>query len=139
MSHIKHNPASNTLEASIKMFANDFEDALKKLYNQKIDLLGKKDTVGLNSLIQSYIANRFKLVFNQKPLKQQYIGFETEEEVIWIYLEYASGKNLVSLEIENSLLCDFINQQSNLIRLEYGGKEYHTRLNCPDKFALIKP
>jgi len=139
VTHIKHNATLNNLEVSVKIFANDFEETLKKNNHTKIDLLHQNESDSLNNYVNQYILSHLKLSCNNKPLQQKYLGFEMEQDVIWIYLEYSTVKTIQHLEIENSILCESFMQQTNIIRLEYQNKDFHTKLNCPEKYAMIKP
>ncbi len=139
ITQIKHNAANNNLEVSVKLFVNDLEDALKKINKKQIDLLNGKDSTYLNQVINQYLLSHLKLKANNKLLQQNYIGYEIEKDVVWIFAEYPAEKSISALEIENTLLYDYLAQQTNIIRFEYNGKEHHTKLNNPEKLATIKP
>ncbi|MBL7917307.1 MAG: hypothetical protein JNM96_02850 [Bacteroidia bacterium] len=139
VTQIKHNSSNNNLEVSVKLFVNDLEDALKKINKKQIDLLNGKDSTYLNQVINQYLLSHLKLKANTKLLQQKYLGYEIEKDVIWIYAEYKSEKIIGTLQIENTLLYDYLAQQTNIMRFEYGGKEHHAKLNNPEKLATIKP
>ena len=64
---------SNTkiLQTSVKLFINDFEEALKKIYKKPVDLINysKNDKASIDSLIKSYIENHLSIKVGSKKLK----------------------------------------------------------------------
>ncbi len=66
------------------------------------------------------------------------IGYEPEGEAIWIYIESNSTQLTNQITFENSLLNDFIKEQTNIIHFEKDGKKYSGKLNNPDKTLHLK-
>ncbi|MBK6523871.1 MAG: hypothetical protein IPG08_17050 [Sphingobacteriaceae bacterium] len=64
-----------------------------------------------------------------------YIGFEIEKDVTWIYIEYKKVKSLKTLDIENTLLYDSFDKQTNIIRVETTAGEQNSKISCPEKIA----
>ncbi len=135
ITHFKYNSKTESLETSVKLFVNDFEAALKKINNKPVDLINGKNKDELNKMIDSYIKNHLKLKINGKESLYTFIGFELEKDVAWIYIEYKKIKNIKTLEIENTLLYDHINQQTNIVRIEVNANEQSTKLNYPEKIT----
>ncbi len=133
ITHLKYNSKEQTIQTSIKLFVNDLEDALKKLNKKPVDLINGKDKESLNKLLDSYLTTRFKLKINGKDINHKYLGHELEKEVVWIYMEYKPIKNIKTIAIENTLLYDFITQQTNIIRVEVDEREQNSKLNYPEK------
>lgn len=131
--HFKHNATNNSIETDVKLFVNDFEDALKKLNNKSVDLINGTNKTELNAMIKVYVQSHLKLNVDEKKYSFDYLGFEVENEVVWIYLEYKNIKSIKTLEVESTLLYDYIKQQSNIIRVEYKASEQNKKLNCPEK------
>ena len=75
-------------------FVNDLEETLRKLNNKPIDLINGTNKVELNKLLESYLNSHFKLKLNGKEMKFNFIGFEIEKDVAWIYVEYKQVKTI---------------------------------------------
>lgn len=133
--HIKHNSTNKSLESSVKLFVNDLEDALKKQSNKPIDLINGTNKDDLNKLIQAYVKKNMAVKVNNKLVDLSYIGFEVENEIVWIYSEYKNIKSIQTLQVDCSLLYEHIKQQTNIIRVEVNNKEQSTKLNKPEKTA----
>ena len=135
--HFKHNVKTSSIETDVKLFVNDLEAALKKLNNKPVDLINGTNKTELNALINSYIQTRLIVNVNEKKCDFNYIGFEVEKDVVWIYLEYKKIKTIKTLTVETSLLYDYIKQQSNIIRVEYNTTEQNKKLNYPEKSVKL--
>ncbi len=128
---------SNTkiLQTSVKLFINDFEEALKKIYKKPVDLINysKNDKASIDSLIKSYIENHFSIKVGSKKLKYDLIGFEREEETVWVYLEAKNCPVPKKVEIETTLLYDFIKTQINIVKFEFNGQSLSSKVTNPEK------
>ncbi len=135
VTHFKLNSKSNTLETSVKLFTNDFEASLKKLNGKTVDLINGSNKEEINKLINKYLQAHLIIKVNGKNAAFDYIGFEIEKDVTWIYIEYKKIKSLKSLDIENTLLYDSFDKQTNIIRVETAAGEQSSKISCPEKIA----
>jgi hypothetical protein len=133
--HLKHNTTNKSIESSVKLFVNDLEDALKKQTNKPIDLINGTNKDELNKLIQGYVKKNLAVKVNNKLIDLNYVGFEVEKEIVWIYSEYKNIKSIQSMQVDCSLLYEHIKQQTNIIRIEVNNNEQSTKLNKPEKTA----
>lgn len=135
VTHFKLNSKSNTLETSVKLFTNDFEACLKKLNGKTVDLINGSNKEEINKLINKYLQAHLIIKVNGKAAAFDYIGFEIEKDVTWVYIEYKKIKSLKSLDIENTLLYDSFDKQTNIIRVETAAGEQNSKISCPEKTA----
>src|SRR5580704_1920289 len=63
---INHNAKDKTLEISCKTFTNDFESALEKSFNTKVDLNNPKDKNAADKLISNYIIKHLQITIDGK-------------------------------------------------------------------------
>ena len=135
VSDLKYNAKGKSIEASVKININDFELALQKLYDKKVDLINShgKEKEEINKLILEYLQKRFQLKCNGMEMKFDLLGYEREEEGVWIYLEFKNAQLPKTIEIENSILYDYINTQENLVHFELNGKKKSLKVAYPEK------
>jgi hypothetical protein len=133
VTHFKLNSKSNTLETSVKLFTNDFETSLKKLNGKTVDLINGSNKEEINKLINKYLQAHLIIKVNEKNAAFDYIGYEIEKDVTWIYVEYKKIKSLKSLSIENTLLYDSFDKQTNIIRVETTAGEQNSKISFPEK------
>ncbi|MCW3077141.1 MAG: hypothetical protein JWO32_1750 [Bacteroidetes bacterium] len=130
---LKYNPKEKSLQGSAKLFTNDLEDALKKIYKVQVDLINGKDKTSLNNIVGDYLKNHLKLKINGKPMKAAFLGFEHESEAIWMYFEYEKCAVPKKIEMENSFLYENIKSQINLVHCEVNGNTQSSKVTNPDK------
>src|ERR1700742_175623 len=78
VTEIDHNAKDKTLEISCKIFTNDFETALEKATNSKVDLHNPKDKNETDKKISGYIMKHLQTVVDGKPQTLQFVGTENK-------------------------------------------------------------
>jgi hypothetical protein len=133
VTHFKLNANTKILETSVKLFTNDLETALKKFDGKPVDLINGSNKEELNKLINNYLLQHLSIKINGKAANFNYVGYEIEKDVTWIYIEYKKVKALKTLDIENSLLYDSFDKQTNIVRLETAAGEQNSKISFPEK------
>lgn len=135
VTEINHNAASNTMEISCKMFADDFEQILEKNYKKQIDITAQKDQALLEKIIPDYMLKHLSITADGKETKLVYVGFEKEKESVFCYLQCDKVPPPKKIEIMNDILQDFNDNQINIIHITVNGKRQSTKLDYPEKQA----
>ncbi len=138
MTEIEYNKANETLEISVRIFTQDFEKAIRKTYGGKVDLLDTSEKANSDKFIQQYITKHFNLTVNGKNLNINFIGFEAEEGSIWSYFECRNIYSLETLEVNNTILYDYKEQEVNFIHVKTKNSDETVRLNYPDSYKKFK-
>ena len=134
---INHNGQDKTLEISCKIFTDDFEKVLAKNYNTKVDLTNPSNKAVMDSLVKKYIFSHFGMNLNGKPVSMVYVGFETEKEASYAYVEVDNVNAVSKVDIYNNLMYDMFDDQVNIMHVISGGKRESTKLTYPDKQASV--
>jgi len=135
ITEINHNAKDKTLEISCKMFAEDLEETLDKNYKTEVDLSLAKDKAALDKFIPDYINRHFSLAVDGKPVKLNYVGYEKDKESAYCYFQINDVPMLKRLDVNNSLLYDFKEDQINIVHVVVNGKRQSTKLDFPSKLA----
>jgi len=135
ITEINHNAKDKTLEISCKMFAEDLEETLDKNYKTEVDLSLAKDKAALDKFIPDYINRHFSLAVDGKPVKLNYVGYEKDKESAYCYFQVDNVPSLKRLDVNNSLLHDFNQDQINIVHVVVNGKRQSTKLDFPSKQA----
>lgn len=135
---IKHDPKAHNLNISIKLFTNDIESALKKTTTKSIDLLNPKNKPEMELELMNYIKPRFSINVNLKPTTFNFIGYEKEEDAIWIYLEIKKVIQPKTLKINTKLLYDFLPLQTNIVHAEINGLKKSSKVTNPESIIEFK-
>ncbi|MDX2172841.1 MAG: DUF6702 family protein [Bacteroidota bacterium] len=130
---LKYNSTEKSIQGSIKLFTNDFENALKKDTKQTVDLINAKDKALTKKIITDYLTKYFNLKLNGETKSYTVIGFEREQEAVFTYIEFKNCETPKTIEIENSLLYDSFKEQMNIVHFELSGTKKSVKVNNPDK------
>jgi hypothetical protein len=133
VTNIQHDVKSKSLKISCKLFTNDIEEALRKITKTKIDLINGQNKAELNKYMETYLKTHLSLKANSKSLIFTLIGFEHESDVVWCYLESKNVPTLKTLQIDNSILYDFIKEQTNICEVEVGKQTKSSKVSNPEK------
>lgn len=111
LTEINYNPSTKSVEMSIHIFTDDLETALKTKIN---------NNTKADALIAKYVQEHFGFLNaqNQKtPL--EYIGKELEGDATWIYVESPLPYPINTYSLQNKILFEFFNDQTNLVNIKY--------------------
>jgi len=134
MTEIEHDKRNNTLEISVRIFTDDFEKTIRQTYTGKVDLMNKNEKGNSEKLIQQYITKHLSLKADGNPLTMKFDGFESEEGSIWSYFECPNLSSIQSLEVNNTILYDYEDQQINFIHVKAQEFDETTKLDYPDDY-----
>lgn len=133
VTEINHNAPDKTLEISCKLFTDDFEKILAKNYKTRVDLGKEEFKTAMDSLVKKYINSHLSIKANGRATRFDYLGFETDKEATYAYIEVSEVSSVSKMEIFNSILYDQFDDQLNIMHIVVGGKRQSTKLNYPDK------
>lgn len=129
---LNQNTKEQTIEISIRIFADDFEANLAKLYpQQKVDLQNVSNKAINDKLIFDYINKKLQVSTNSQPKKLQYVGYEIQQESVWIYVETPQVSNIKTLLANCTIMFDYHEKQINIFRAKINGVEKNTKLDNP--------
>ena len=120
---IEYAPSENSLQIMMHLFLDDFELALSKRGGIDLKLCTAKEKEGADEFIVDYLRDHFGMIINDKLRSFNYIGKESSEDLIgvWIYLEIEDITNIDKIEIQNSLLTELFDDQNNLVQIKIPG------------------
>ena len=122
--NIYHAADENSLQITVKIFADDLEEALNQKDEQNaayIDVLNPQDPVQLDSIVQNYLHKHFALTVNEEAVQPNFLGFEREELTMWCYLEVTSVESLEKVRVQNTLLLNTFEDQANIVHVRANG------------------
>lgn len=130
---VRHNAADKNVEVSVKAFTDDMENALRQNFpGAKIDLMRSKAGPIEDSLIQKYVRQKLRLTINGKTTSLQYVGYERQEESVWMYFEIGGIATMSNLQVNTNLLYEYKAEQINIIHARSGEEQKSYRLSNPE-------
>lgn len=132
VTEIEYKPAEKELQIACKIFTDDLEDALKKEFAKKVDIVNPAQKKENEQLLQRYLQKHLKLQLDNKAVALEFFGFEEEGEAIWIYMLAKNTAAFKSAVVFNDVLYSYRNEQLNIIHFKNKGERKSFRLNYPD-------
>lgn len=129
---IRYNTTDHTLEVQCKLFTDDFESTLKKVYHQKADLIDPSMKARMDTLVNRYVQSSLQLRINEKPVTLQYLGFEQEREATYVYLEVANLTGPIkNIDCSAKLLYEVFTDQVNIFHVATDKAKKSAKLDYP--------
>lgn len=130
---VNFNAKDKTLEISCKIFSDDFESILARLYKQKTDLSNPNMTTAMDELVKKYLLSHLQVKANGKATTLNYIGFEIDHEATNIYLEVEKVSAVKSIEVNNTILYDLFDDQMSIVHIMKGTTRKSSKILYPEK------
>ncbi|MEB0249017.1 MULTISPECIES: DUF6702 family protein [unclassified Mucilaginibacter] len=132
VTEIKHNPKTQAVEVSCRMFYDDLEHALEKDNKVALDIVKPKDKAQLNRFINEYVKRHLSIRADGKVLNLSYVGYEIQEDGAWAYFEVKGISSVKKIDIHDDLLNTLHPEQINMLHVTIGGNRKSTKLDAPD-------
>ncbi len=123
LTEIYFNEKNKSLEVSIKVFANDLEDAISEGIPYELKLNSEDEHEKSDYYIGQYLYKNVQFDVNNKEKEYEFLGKEYEDDAVWMYIEVKQVKKIKSLTIKNSLLHDLFDDQINIITADINGQK----------------
>mgnify|MGYP001084203842 CR=1 FL=1 len=121
---IYHASEESSLQITVKIFADDLEEALNRDTNGAttyVDVLNPPNPIRLDSIVQNYLQKHLAFTVNEKTTQPQFLGFEREDLTMWCYLEVTAVKKLEKVTVQNTLLLNTFEDQANIVHVRANG------------------
>jgi len=132
---IRIHPDKNSFDVSCSMFTDDLESALKSIYSSKLDIKQNIGAQDLLDMIFAYVQKRIEIKIGGEKQIFTLVGCENQEESTWCYLEGKLTNNTKNITVTNSILFDFLEEQTNMVHVYWGEERKSSKLNNPSKIV----
>ena len=138
VSHLNMNydEQSKTFQLSFSIFINDLEMTLEKQSGKKINL--DEITDANEKLVFDYVNKHFFAKVDGNSLNLNSIGYELEEDLVWVYIESVQTEIPKSIEIANNILFELFSEQKNMVKIKIGEHDYSALLTIKNPVELIR-
>jgi hypothetical protein len=116
ITEMRYNAKTKSFEISLRVFMDDLEKMLSINNQNKKFVIENTDKN--DPFIEQYVRKHFVVITpkNQK-LIYQYVGKEKEGDATWIYLEMPVNETIKGSKIQNSVLMDMFDDQTNIVNI----------------------
>lgn len=130
---LSYNAQDGKLEATCTIFVDDFELALQKEFNTKMDLQKPALHEAMDAFVKKYFASHLQVKAGDKSVQLTYLGFEINKEATNIYLESEKIPAPKKVEVDVSLLHNIFNDQLNIVHITVAGVRKSGRVDFPER------
>ncbi|MCO5271939.1 MAG: hypothetical protein M9954_09790 [Cyclobacteriaceae bacterium] len=129
VTEIEYNEKAQALQIISRIFMDDLETAVRsKTGLPELDILAPKNGLTTKGLLADYIKGHLKVSLDGKEQQLDYLGFEEENFAFISYIEIEGVKGFKAIKVENTILTDTYDDQSNLVHVTYKGPIKSMRL-----------
>jgi hypothetical protein len=128
-----YNKDSKTIEITHKIYLDDLEDAINAKFKTKYDILKDYKNEGFEKILKQYLMENLEISIDGTVLKLEFIGKELDGDAMWCYYEIKGVKKIKIIEVSNSVLMDFYEDQVNILNVNYLGKKKSLMLSGKNK------
>lgn len=140
VTEIEMDEKDKALEITTRVFIDDIELTMRKVRNDEtLDIMNLKNGLTVDQLMSSYLRDHFKIAVDGKTQKIKYLGHEIEDEAFILYSEVSQIKRLKTIQIQNDVMMEIHDDQSNLVHVKVKQKIKSLRLTndqSTDKLAF---
>lgn len=131
---MEYNFKEKRIEISTKIFTDDFEAVLTKIYKVKANFSNATMKKHMDELVIKYITTHLSIRSGGKLLPVQLFGWEADQEAIIVYTTAnANNFNTKNITVENTVLYDLFDDQMNIVHFLVNGQRKSAKLNYPER------
>ena len=137
LTQIEYNKDQKSLEVIINVFMDDIELAINKEYAIDLNLTTKDELKDADVYFHKYLTKNLTFTIDNDIVTYNYIGKEYEGDLVYFYLEIAVKENPKSLEVFNTILLTYFEQQQNIVKFKNDSKRQSKILSKNTNKALL--
>jgi hypothetical protein len=121
VTEIEMDEKDKSLEIMMRVFVDDMELTLKKDRNlTTLDITRPTNGLTVDQMASSYLNGHFKISLDGKAQQIKYLGHEVEDEAFIFYCEIRNVKKWKTIQIQNDIIIEVHEDQSNLVHVTVG-------------------
>lgn len=140
VTEIEFDEKSRSLEIMMRVFMDDLELSLRNDIRQPdLDVLEASKAKKLDPIVKEYLKKHFKINVDNKSVETNYLGHEEEGDAFIFYIEVTKVKKFKTIQVQNSLITETHDDQSNIVHVTVRDKVKSLRLtkgNAVDKLSF---
>lgn len=137
LTEMRYNAKFKTFEISLRVFTDDLQKVLSITNQNKKFIVENNDKN--DPFVEAYVRKHF-VVTNPKNQKLviNYIGKEKEGEATWIYLEMPVNESINGSKIQNNVLIDMFEDQTNILNIFVQNQKKSYLFNQKNRIFVVE-
>ncbi|MBX2964813.1 MAG: hypothetical protein KF845_01620 [Cyclobacteriaceae bacterium] len=129
ITEIEYDEREKELEIITRIFTDDLELAIRAHQNKpELDLLNLPAGTTLDELVKPYLLSQINISLDGKTQSLKYLGHEHDDEAHTFFIQVQPVKKWKTITIENRVIHETYNDQSNIVHVTVRGKTKSLRL-----------
>ncbi len=113
-------PGEGSVDLSIKVFLDDFQDLIFELYSVQLELTDQIIPRDKIQAVNTYFGEALQLEINGKDLGNLiFVKSEINEEAVWFHYRKEFGEKIRKVSIRNGIMLQKFEDQTNLLIVTY--------------------
>lgn len=129
VSKVKWNAEGKRLDLSIRIFTDDLERAIEHNGGPTLKLWTDEEHAESDRFLSEYITARLHFSVNDRQAVLEYIGKADALDATACMFQIQNVDSIRSIEVDNMLLLDILDEQTNIVRFDIDGKKKILNLN----------
>jgi hypothetical protein len=140
VTQIEYNQKEQCAEITIRVFADDLENALSQHAKRRVKLdpatANKDKQVG--ETVLAYLRSAFEMKTKTgRPVKFGWVGMEWQADMFWLYVEGKLTNGLEGAQLRNKVFQELFDDQVNIVNSKIDGKQIGLMFDARDDFKMI--
>lgn len=114
----------------IRVFQDDFQDALRNLAGKTVLIKPDRPTPNLEHWISTYFNQHIELMIDREATQFTFQSIEAVNEVYILKFQFENNSKWQTLSLKADFLMELYPQQSNVVKLVHQEQTYHFRLTA---------
>lgn len=128
VTEIEYDEREKELEIITRIFTDDLELAIRAQQNNlELELLNLPAAT-LDQLVKPYLLNQVTILLDGKVQKLNYLGHEQDGDAHIFFIQVQPVKKWKSITVQNQVLLETYDDQSNIVHVTVRGKTRSMRL-----------
>jgi hypothetical protein len=120
LAEVEYNAKERRVEIAVRLFVEDFEEALGKASGRRVRLDATPDVADLGA---AYLRERLTITGpDGRALELKWVGMESKVDEAWVYLEAPSADGLAGATVSDRVFFELFDDQVNTVNLKDGAR-----------------
>jgi len=120
VTEIEMDEKDKRLEIMMRVFMDDLEVALRNKYKKpEMDILSPQG-LSVDQMMEDYLKFHFRITLDNKPVAIKYLGNEQDGDAFIFYIEVSNVKKWTTITVQNDIITETYDDQSNLVHVTLG-------------------
>ncbi|MFV5694728.1 DUF6702 family protein [Flavobacterium sp. LB3P122] len=135
---VNYTPEKKMLQITSRIFVDDLNKALEKKYNKKLYLGSEKESPEEILLVKKYFLEKFSVKVNGQIKTVNFLSKELDGDILICYCNVKEINKINSIEIFNSILIDWNDEQQNITHVTVLGDKESILFTDSNRSEMLK-